>query len=176
MMRFAGSIRLTGPAFLAAVAGVALALTVGCSGKRADPNAEYASLDFSLQDPHGAMVKMASFKGRPLIVNFWATYCIPCKTEIPLFNDLLEEHRRQHLEVVGISYDDAPSDIVKFTQGTPMHYPVLVGLGHADLMDAYQADIALPTSWVIRADGTVVAKHIGAETRDWFETQLKGAF
>lgn len=168
--------RLTATVLLAAVGAAALVILGACARRKADPNAEYARLDFSLKDPQGATVQMMSFKGHPLIVNFWATYCVPCKAEIPLFNDLLQEHRRQHLEVVGISYDDAPSDIVKFTQTTPMHYPVLVGLGQSDLMDAYQADIALPTSWVIRADGTVVAKHTGAETRDWFEAQLKAAF
>ena len=52
---------------------------------------------------------------------------------------------------------------------------MLVGLGHDDLMDAFQASIALPTTWVIRADGSVVAKHIGPETKDWFEAQVKAA-
>jgi thiol-disulfide isomerase/thioredoxin len=157
---------------------VALVAAVGlaaCSHRRVDPNAEYARLDFSLKDPKGATVSLASFKGHPLIVNFWATYCGPCKAEIPVLNDLVAEYRAERLAVLGISYDDAPPDIVAFTQATPMHYPVLVGLGHDDLMDAYQASIALPTTWVIRADGSVVAKHIGPETKDWFEAQVKAA-
>jgi thiol-disulfide isomerase/thioredoxin len=163
------------------VAGTALVLLVAsglaaCSHRSVDPNAEQARFDFALKSPAGADVSLATFKGRPLIINFWATYCVPCKAEIPVLNDLLVEHRARHLAVVGISYDDTPPDIVKFARATPMHYPLLVGLGHDDLMEAYDAQIALPTTWVIRADGTVVAKHIGAETREWFEAQVRATF
>jgi thiol-disulfide isomerase/thioredoxin len=164
--------------FGVAAAWLLVAATAGaaCSRHKIDPNAEYARLDFTLKDPAGNDVPLSTFKGRPVIVTFWATYCGTCKAEIPLLNDLVVEHQIQHLAVLGISFDDAPPDIVKFLQETPMHYPVLVGLGHDDLMDAYQAQIALPTTWVIRTDGVVVAKHIGPETREWFEAQLKAAF
>jgi thiol-disulfide isomerase/thioredoxin len=178
-----------------AVAFAAGVLVAGCGSHPRDPKAEYARLDFSLKDPAGKDVRLDQFKGRPLIINFWATYCGPCKAEIPVFNDLVVEHKsqghlarlldtfglssltkRSDLAVVGISYDDAPSDIVKFLNTTPMHYPVLVGLNHDDLMDAYDASVALPTTWVIRADGSVVAKNIGPQTREWFEAQVKAAF
>jgi thiol-disulfide isomerase/thioredoxin len=163
------------------VAGAALVLTataglVGFSHQKGDPPVEHARLDFVLKNAKGVEVNLATFKGSPLLINFWATYCGPCKTEIPILNDLVAEHRARHLAVVGISYDDAPPDIVKFAEATPMRYPLLVGLGHDDLMEAYQADIALPTSWIIRGDGTVVAKHIGSETRAWFEAQVRAAF
>jgi thiol-disulfide isomerase/thioredoxin len=149
---------------------------VACSQRRVDPAAEHARFDFALKNTKGVDVSLATFKGRPLVINFWATYCVPCKTEIPVLNALVDEHRARRLAVVGISYDDTPPDIVKFAEATPMHYPLLVGLGHDDLMEAYEAQIALPTTWVIRADGTVVAKHIGSETRDWFEAQVRAAF
>jgi peroxiredoxin len=163
------------------VAGAALVLIaaaglVAFNHQRVDPSAEHARLDFTLKNAKGVEVSLATFKGNPLVINFWATYCGPCKAEIPVLNDLVAEHRAQRLAVVGISYDDAPPDIVKFAETTPMRYTLLVGLGHEDLMEAYQADIALPTTWVIRADGTVVAKHIGAETREWFEAQVRAAF
>ena len=163
------------------VAGAALVLVavvglVAFAQRKADPPAEHARLDFVLKNAKGAEVNLAAFKGSPLIINFWATYCVPCKAEIPVLNDLIVEHRARHLAVVGISYDDTPPAIAKFAEANPMHYPLLVGLGHDDLMEAYQADIALPTTWVIRADGTVVAKHTGAETREWFEAQVRAAF
>jgi thiol-disulfide isomerase/thioredoxin len=155
----------------------AAAFAVGCSHHRTpDPNAEYARFDFSLKDASGKDVSLASFKGRPLIINFWATYCGPCKAEIPMLNDLVQKYRGEHLTVLGVSYDDAPSDIQKFLQTTPMNYPVLVGLNHDDMMSAYGADIALPTTWIVRGDGTVVAKYTGPQTREWFETQVKAAF
>jgi cytochrome c biogenesis protein CcmG/thiol:disulfide interchange protein DsbE len=149
---------------------------VACSQRKVDPAAEHARLDFALKNTKGVDVSLATFKGSPLVINFWATYCVPCKAEIPILNALVDEHRARRLSVVGISYDDVPPDIVKFAETTPMHYPLLVGLGHDDLMEAYEAQIALPTTWVIRADGTVVAKHIGAETREWFEAQVRAAF
>lgn len=159
-----------------AVALAAGVLVAGCSSHKRNPNAEQARLDFTLKDPAGKDVRLDQFKGRPLIINFWATYCGPCKAEIPVFNDLLVEHKAERLAILGISYDDAPADIVKFLETTPMHYPVLVGLNHDDLMDAFDASVALPTTWVIDADGSVIAKHIGPETRDWFEAQLRAAF
>lgn len=172
IMRRTVRLRTAGLA-LALAAGV---LVAGCSSHKHNPNAERARLDFSLKDPAGKDIRLDQFKGRPLIINFWATYCGPCKAEIPVFNDLLVEHKSEGLAIIGISYDDAPSDIVKFLETTPMHYPVLVGLNHDDLMDAFDASVALPTTWVIDADGGVVAKHIGPETREWFEAQLKAAF
>jgi thiol-disulfide isomerase/thioredoxin len=171
-MRPSVRVRLAG----AALVLIAAAGLVACNHRRVDPSAEHARLDFVLNNAKGVAVNLATFKGSPLLINFWATYCVPCKAEIPVLNDLVAEHRARRLAVVGISYDDAPPDIVKFAEATPVRYPLLVGLGHDDLMEAYQADIALPTSWIIRGDGTVVAKHIGAETREWFEAQVRAAF
>lgn len=138
--------------------------------------AEHARLDFVLKNASGVDVNLATFKGRPLVINFWDTYCGPCKAEIPVLNALVDEYRARHLAVVGVSYDDTPPAIATFVKATPMHYPLLVGLGHDDLLDVYDAEGVLPATWVIRADGTVVAKHIGAETREWFEAQVRATF
>jgi thiol-disulfide isomerase/thioredoxin len=162
---------------LVGVVGLGLAAAMACgrpAPRPADPHAEHARLDFTLKDVSGKDVTLASFGGAPLIINFWATYCGPCKAEIPMLNDLVTTYRAQRLAVVGISYDDPPADILKFVQTTPMNYPKLVGLGHDDLMDAYGA-IALPTTWILRADGTVVAKHTGPEPREWFDAQVRAA-
>src|SRR5579863_7500273 len=105
------------------LAGVAVAVALLAAGascsrpapscqRKPDPKAESARLDFSLQDPSGATVALSSFKGQPLIINFWATYCGPCKAEIPVFNEMMVEHRAERLAVIGISYDDKPADIV----------------------------------------------------------------
>jgi thiol-disulfide isomerase/thioredoxin len=144
--------------------------------QRGDPTSEHARLDFVLKNASGVDVSLASFKGRPLVINVWATYCVPCKAEMPVLNALAEEYRARHLAVIGISYDDTLPAIAKFAKATPMHYPLLVGLGHDDLMEAYDAEGVLPTTWIIRADGTVVAKHMGAETREWFEAQVRATF
>jgi peroxiredoxin len=135
--------------------------------------ANQAPLDFSLKDMNGQTVHLSDFKGRPLIINFWATWCGPCKAEIPGFIRLVDKYRDQHLTVLGISTDDAPADLRTFAAQHKMNYPVLVGLGHDNLLDAYDAAFAIPVSWFIRPDGTVYLKHPGTETEAWFDQQVQ---
>ena len=75
--------------------------------------------------------------------------------------------------VLGVSVDDKPEALRKFTQEVPMNYPVLVGLGHDQLQEAYDAVIAVPVTWFIRADGTVQHVQKGPATREFFEAQTK---
>ena len=98
----------------------------------------------------GKDVRLADFKGRPMIINFWATWCPPCKAEIPGFVELVDQYKDQQFTVLGISTDDSPPDLQKFAAEYKMNYPVLVGLGHDDLLEAYEASMAIPVSWLIR--------------------------
>ncbi len=161
--------------------GAALVLTAtiavwpfGCAGP-AGPAGEQAPLHYTLKDMHGADVRLADFKGRPMIINFWATWCAPCRHEIPGFVELVEKYKAQNFIVLGISVDDKPEDLRTFAEEFKMNYPVLVGLGHDDLQEAYGA-FSLPVSWFIKADGTVDYKHLGTQTRDWFEDRVKKLF
>ena len=140
----------------------------------ADGTAVMAPLDYTLKDMHGADVKLASFKGRPLIINFWATWCAPCKQEIPVFVELVGKYRSEKLTVLGISIDDTPEDLRTFAAEFKMNYPVLVGLDHTDLQEAYDAVVAVPVTWFIRPDGSVYLKHLGPATKEWFEKQVQG--
>lgn len=134
---------------------------------------ELARLDFTLKDMNGQDVRLADFKGRPLVVNFWATWCGPCKHEIPAFVELVEKYKAQKFTVLGISTDDRAEDLRPFAADYKMNYPVLVGLGRDDVLIAYEAVFAIPVSWFIRPDGTVFLKHPGPATKEWFETQVK---
>lgn len=134
---------------------------------------ERARLDFVLKDMHGSEVRLADFKGRPLVLNFWATWCGPCKVEIPAFVELVEQYKEQKLTVLGISVDDSPEDLRRFAAEYKMNYPVLVGLGQDALQETYQAVIMIPVTWFIRPDGTVYLMHQGPATKEWFETQVK---
>jgi len=133
---------------------------------------EYAPLDFTLKDMNGDEVNLADFQGRPLIINFWATWCGPCKHEIPAFIDLVEKYHDQKLTVLGISVDDPPEDLLPFAAEYGINYPILVGLGREDIAEAYGAHIVVPVSWFIRPDGTVYYKHMGTQTPEWFEEQV----
>jgi thiol-disulfide isomerase/thioredoxin len=134
---------------------------------------EYANLDFTLKDMNGQDVRFADFKGRPLIINFWATWCAPCKHEIPSFIALTEKYREQQLTVLGVSIDDRPEDLVPFAREFGINYPVLVALGREDVLDAYAAGLFVPTSWFIRPDGSVYLKYPGTNTEAWFEEQVR---
>jgi cytochrome c biogenesis protein CcmG/thiol:disulfide interchange protein DsbE len=149
-----------------------IASSPGCSSGPKAP-LEFARFDFTLKDMNGQEVKLADFKGRPVLVNFWATWCAPCKHEIPIFVELVEKYKDQKFTILGISTDDPPEDLRTFAAEYKMNYPVLVGLGQDALIDAYSAGFVLPTTWFIRPDGSVHLKHEGSGTREWFEDQIK---
>jgi peroxiredoxin len=132
-----------------------------------------ANLGFTLKDMHGAEVRLADFRGRPIVLNFWATWCGPCRAEIPALNAMADRYKAEKLAVFGISVDDQPADLRQFTTQTAMNYPVLVGLGQDKLRETYDAVMYVPITWLIRPDGTIFLKHQGPATREWLETQIK---
>lgn len=140
----------------------------------AEGAAVMAPLNYTVKDMHGADVRLASFKGRPLIVNFWATWCAPCKQEIPALIELVDKYKSQQLTVLGISIDDTPEDLRAFAAEYKVNYPMLVGLEQNDLQEAYDAVVAIPVTWFVRADGSVYLKHMGPATKEWFEKQVQG--
>ena len=140
------------------------------------PGAGRANLDFTVKDLNGQDVRLADFKGRPLLINFWATWCGPCKIEIPGLVELTEKYKKTGFTVVGISTDDTPEDLKAFASVYKMNYPILVGLGHDELMEAYEAELGIPVSWFVRRDGTIALKSEGAQTKAWFEERIKALF
>lgn len=161
---------------------VGVAIVVGawpaCSASpaREIPSAGVPSLDFVLKDMNGKDVRLADFKGRPIVVNFWATWCPPCKAEIPWFVEFTEKYKDQKLTVLGISVDDPPEEIRKFAAENKINYPLLVGDGQNDLKAAYDAEVVIPVSWLIKSDGTLVAKAQGIHAKEWFEANIKLLF
>jgi peroxiredoxin len=162
-------------AAMVVTAAVTIAATSACASSEVDPApvTNVASLDFTLKDMNGKEVNLASFRGKPIILNFWATWCGPCKTEIPALVELADRYRGQELTVLGVSVDDSPDDLKKFAAEYKMNYPVLVGLGHDAFQEKYDAVIAIPVTWFIKPDGTVSKKHQGPASKDWFEAQVK---
>lgn len=138
-----------------------------------DPSVAVANLDFTVKDMGGKNVHLADYKGRPLVLNFWATYCAPCKQEIPIFVELVEQYREQKLAILGISIDDSADDLRPFAEQFKINYPVLLGLGQDTLLETYDAVFFIPVTWFVRPDGTVSLKHPGSATKEWFEEQVK---
>lgn len=131
-----------------------------------------APLNFTLKDMNGADVKLDSFEGKILIINFWATWCGPCKAEIP---DLvaLQTKYKDDLVVLGISVDDTAEQIKPYAKEYKVNYPMLVGNKREDVQEALGPLVAVPVSVIIDRDGHIVRKHTGMATREQFETEIK---
>jgi cytochrome c biogenesis protein CcmG/thiol:disulfide interchange protein DsbE len=114
---------------------------------------------------------MADYKGKVVLLNFWATWCGPCKVEIPAFVELYDKYKDKGLVIVGISVDDSPEQLQAFMKEFHMNYPVLQM--HPDVETAYGPFYGYPTSFFIARDGSICKKHLGPATREQFEQEIK---
>jgi thiol-disulfide isomerase/thioredoxin len=122
--------------------------------------------DIALPGPDGAMHRLTDWKGRPLLINFWATWCEPCRREIPLLKSLRRERAEEGFEVVGIAIDLA-AEVRKYTTAHGMDYPVLVGeQGGLDAVGAFGMDTVLPFSVFVDRSGRIVTLKVGELHRD----------
>lgn len=145
----------------------------GDAGGVCSADAEPAQLDLTLKDMHGASVDLAELKGKPLLINFWATWCPPCLEEIPYFVELADKYRDEGLVILGISTDDTAEQIRPYADKLKMNYPVLVGLGEPEVERAFGAMWAIPVTMFVKKDGTVCKTHRGTQTKEFFEEHIK---
>ena len=127
--------------------------------------------EFSLTDLSGQPLKLANFKGKVILLDFWATWCGPCRMEIPGFVVLQDKYRDQGFQVVGVSMDDGPEPVRDFYREFKMNYPV--AMGDDKLGELYGGILGLPTSLIIGRDGRIYAKHVGASDISIFEEEIK---
>ena len=106
-------------------------------------------------------------------MNFWATWCGPCKYEIPMFVDLQQRYGAQGLNFLGISVDDPVEELKPFVDQYKMNYPVLVGLGREEVQEAYGPMVGIPVTVVIGRDGNVCTRYFGLRSKDRFEADIK---
>ena len=135
-------------------------------------NAKPAKLDFTMKDLDGKEVSLTSFKGKVILLNFWATWCGPCKAEIPGFVELQSKYKND-LVVVGYSVDDEAPKARAFATEYKMNYPILLGEGREDVQDAYGPIWGIPASFIISRDGKVCKRHLGIESKSVFEREIK---
>jgi thiol-disulfide isomerase/thioredoxin len=136
-------------------------------------NAKPANLNFTLKDVNGKAVALSSLKGKVVLLDFWATWCGPCKIEIPWFIEFQNKYGHSGLQVVGVSVDDTIDKLKPYVADMKMNYPVLQGLDHDDVQDAYGPIWGIPVTIVISRDGKVCAKHTGMSSKESFESQIK---
>jgi thiol-disulfide isomerase/thioredoxin len=134
-------------------------------------NAKPANLDFTVKSLDGNEVELASFKGKVVLLNFWATWCGPCKAEIPGFVELQAKYRDQ-LTIVGYSVDDEAPKARAFAEQYKINYPILLGEGREDVQDAFGPIYGIPASFLISKDGMLCKKHMGIAPKAVFEKEI----
>jgi cytochrome c biogenesis protein CcmG/thiol:disulfide interchange protein DsbE len=127
--------------------------------------------DFSLTDLSGQTLQLSRYRGKVVLLNFWATWCSPCRSEIPRFVDLQNKYDRDGFEIVGISLDDDPKLVRAFYQQFRMNYPVAIG--DAELAERYGGILGLPVSFLIGRDGRIYAKYAGEADIPLIEREVK---
>jgi len=137
-------------------------------------NAKPANLNFTLKDINNKPVRLSDYKGKVLLLDFWATWCGPCKLEIPWFAEFQTKYGKDGLQVVGVSVDDTLDKLQPYVRDMKMNYPVLQGLNHDDVQDAYGPLWAIPVTVVISRDGKLCTRHSGLSSKDAFEKEIKG--
>jgi thiol-disulfide isomerase/thioredoxin len=130
--------------------------------------------DFTLKTIDGKDVKLSDLRGKAVLLNFWATWCGPCKIEIPWFMELEKQYAAQGLVVVGVAMDDNAKDVVpKFAQEMKIDYPVLIGT--EQVADQYGGVEGLPTTFYIGRDGKIVKRIAGLTSHSDIEDSIKAA-
>lgn len=131
-----------------------------------------SSSSWQLTDLEGKPVQASDFAGKVVLLNFWATWCGPCRMEIPSLIDLQRTHADRGLVVLGVSMDDGgPSAVSRFVKQAGINYPVL--MANEAMIKAFGGIEMIPTSFVIDRSGGIAAKHLGFADRAVLEASIQ---
>ena len=167
-----------------AAQGELVAAAAGDTGGMVSPLVGKPAPAFALEDLSGNMVSLSKYKGKALLINFWATWCGPCKLETPWLVDLRNQYASQGFEVIGVSTDDIDrgdkeklgeekKEIARFVEQMHMPYPVLI---EGDLLSKpYGGLDAMPTSFFVDRTGKVVAAQMGITSKDDIASNIRKA-
>jgi len=151
------------------LSAIAVALLTGCT--KSDGSGAPAASDFSLQDLNGKTVKLSDFKGKPVLIDFWATWCPPCRASIPAVEKLYKTYSSKGLVVLGVSLDQGGWDSVKaFATEYGITYSVLKGT--EDVASQYQVR-TIPMLVIMDKDGKIVKRYIGMGDDDALDKDIQ---
>jgi len=129
--------------------------------------------EFGLASLEGKTIHLSDYRGKAVLLNFWATWCAPCKVEIPWFEELQKQYGPQGLQIVGVATRDesSPQEIAEFAKKIGVNYPILVG--NEAVASAYGGVPFLPSTFFINREGKVVGKIFGVRGRSEIEAEIK---
>ena len=149
-----------------------IAILVFSSAAISGDSAAKKAPNFALKTNDGKTVELNKLKGKAVVINFWATWCGPCRAEIPSFLEVYEKYRAKGLEIVGVSMDEGGwTDVAPFIKQFNIAYPVV--LGNERISRLYGGIQYYPTTVFIDKEGTIVDQHIGMMKKEDFEVKVK---
>jgi peroxiredoxin len=153
---------------------VLVAVVLGCAAANQSPKAISGSSkvapDFSLLDSDGATLKLSGYRGKVVLLDFWATWCHGCRTEIPWYMEFESKYRDKGLAVIGVSMDTGWNTVKPFMAKESMNYPVVIGSD--GLLEQYGSH-SMPATYLIDREGRIADYHIGVVNKDQFESEIK---
>ena len=151
---------------------VVLAIYLQSRSSAAIERPSMAASEWELKEVDGRTVKLSDFRGKVVILDFWATWCGPCQMEIPGFVDLQKKNKEQGLAVIGVSLDDGgPESVKPYLKRLKVNYPVVIG--NTKVTGDYGGIEAIPTTFIINRRGEIVSKHLGYTEEKQFEAEIK---
>ena len=163
---------------LAGLMASALLITTACQRSVAPPSnpksssVRKAAPNFELKDTDGHSVALSDFRGKVVLLNFWATWCGPCKTEIPWFVEFEKRYKGEGFAVLGVALDEEGWTVVKpFLNEAKVNYRVM--LGNDSVSQQYGGVDSLPTTFILDQNGGIASTHVGLVSKSDYETEIK---
>jgi peroxiredoxin len=126
--------------------------------------------DFTLTDLSARALRLSAYRGKVVLLDFWATWCAPCRKEMPLFVELQSKHRDAGLQILGISIDDHEPPVREFVKTYRLNFPI--AMGNAELATEYGGILGVPVAFLIDRQGRIRYKHSGETDMAVFEREI----
>lgn len=134
------------------------------------PQEDSIAPDFTLRNTEGESVQLSQLRGHPVLINFWATWCAPCRIEMPFFQDRYEKFQQEGFQILAVDFDEPEDEVAVFGEELGLTFDLLLDPG-AEIQSLYRV-LGYPTSFFVDREGVIQAQHIGVMTEDQLDNNL----